>query len=118
MQRLKLTTHAAWYLIAALASGVGAASAYAAKPANTQSGQIVLAMEEEEHHSDALITTKVKAALFKANFTTGLDVSVSTHDGVVQLAGYVDKADQVNLATDVAGSVEGVKRVVNDLRIK
>jgi osmotically-inducible protein OsmY len=100
--------------------GLAAAPVVAASvnDAQLRNGPVILATADDEHHSDTWITTKVKAKLLEENFKTGVDIKVSTHDGVVQLAGYVKKADQVSLASDIAANVEGVKRVQNDLIIK
>ncbi|MDY0241958.1 MAG: BON domain-containing protein, partial [Rhodospirillaceae bacterium] len=38
-----------------------------------------------------------------------------THNGVVQLSGFVDQPDVKRRAGEVAAGVEGVKQVVNDL---
>ncbi len=74
--------------------------------------------EATQTPTDTTITAKVKADLLKSSLLTGLQVKVSTEEGVVQLAGYVDKAEQVTQAYDIASRVSGVKRVQNDLRIK
>jgi hyperosmotically inducible protein len=74
--------------------------------------------DQGQQHSDAWITTQVKAKLLEQHIRTGLDVKVTTDDGVVKLSGYVKKAKEVTLADKVASSVEGVKRVQNDLTIK
>jgi hyperosmotically inducible protein len=68
--------------------------------------------------SDAWITTQVKATLLKDEGTTGLAIEVATQDGVVQLSGFVDKPEQISRAVEIANSVKGVKRVVDDLQIK
>lgn len=67
---------------------------------------------------DAWITTKVKALLLKDEGVKGLDVNVETHQGTVQLSGWVNNATQVAQAEKVAHSVEGVTGIKNDLQIK
>jgi osmotically-inducible protein OsmY len=71
-----------------------------------------------EYLSDAWITAQVKATLLKDEGTTGLAIQVATQDGVVQLSGFVDKPEQISRAVEIAKSVKGVKRVVDDLQIK
>jgi hyperosmotically inducible protein len=68
--------------------------------------------------SDAWITAKVKALLFKEDGVQGLDVNVETHNGMVQLAGWVDDAGQIARAEKITLAVEGVRGVRNDLRLK
>lgn len=58
---------------------------------------------------DALITAKVKAALFKDLPATA--VSVETHQGRVLLSGFVDDAQDVKQAKELATSVKGVTNV-------
>lgn len=68
--------------------------------------------------SDTAITSKVKTALLKDQGMKGLKVSVKTNHGVVLLSGFVDSAEQVQQAEDIAKSVEGVKKVKNSLLVK
>lgn len=68
--------------------------------------------------SDAALTTKVKAALIREKDLSALDINVETEDGVVQLSGFVERQDQIDRAEKAAESVEGVKSVKNDLRLK
>ncbi|MEW6413788.1 MAG: BON domain-containing protein [Pseudomonadota bacterium] len=67
---------------------------------------------------DAWITAKVKALLVKDEGVKGLDVKVATHQGTVQLSGWVSSPGQITQAERIARSVEGVKDVKNDLQIK
>lgn len=67
---------------------------------------------------DSVITTKVKAALIKADGITASDVSVETFRGVVQLSGFVDDAAQKTAAETVAARIDNVTRVVNSLVVK
>lgn len=67
--------------------------------------------------SDTAITARVKAALFAEKNLSAMDVNIETKNGVVQLAGFVDSADQQERAAKVAQTVEGVKEVKNDLRL-
>ena len=58
---------------------------------------------------DAMITAKVKAALFKQLPATG--VSVETHERRVLLSGFVDDAQDVKEAKEIATAVKGVANV-------
>ena len=67
---------------------------------------------------DAWITTKVKTALLKEARLKGLEVSVETTKGTVVLSGDVANPEQIRQAETIAASIEGVKSVRNDLRLK
>lgn len=67
---------------------------------------------------DAVITTKVKAALLADESIKSFDIAAVTRDGEVQLSGFVDNQTQIDRAATVARSVEGVKNVINELSIK
>lgn len=67
---------------------------------------------------DAAITAKVKAALIREKDLSAMDINVETENGVVQLAGFVDKKEQIARATKVAEKIKGVKSVKNDLHLK
>jgi osmotically-inducible protein OsmY len=71
-----------------------------------------------QHLDDTVITTKVKAAIFDEPTLKMLQINVKTYKGVVQLSGYVDSAQSVQKAGEVAGSVTGVTEVKNDLNVK
>jgi len=67
---------------------------------------------------DAAVTAKVKAALIREKNLSALDINVETENGVVQLAGFVDKKEQIDRAGKVASGIKGVKSVKNDLQLK
>ena len=71
-----------------------------------------------EKVDDAVITTKVKAALLADPVVKSGDIGVVTRDGEVQLSGFVDTQDQIDRASEVVRSVQGVKNVRNELSIK
>jgi osmotically-inducible protein OsmY len=71
-----------------------------------------------EYIDDSAITTKVKAAIFDESTLKTLQINVKTYKGVVQLSGFVDSAHSVTRAGEVAGSVNGVVSVENDLVVK
>ena len=67
---------------------------------------------------DSTITTKVKALIVKEEGFKGMQVSVETYKGVVQLSGFVSTKAQIQKAGEIAKSVEGVKSVKNNLIVK
>lgn len=71
-----------------------------------------------EKVDDAVITTKVKAALMNDESVKGMDISVVTTLGEVQLSGFVDNQGQIDRSIEVAKGVEGVQRVQNGMSIK
>lgn len=93
---------------AALIGGAGAGGYYAGK----------------DHHAtrhsagDAAITSAVKSKLLVTPEVKSLKLNVETHEGVVSLRGEVRTAKQWSAAERAARSVEGVKDVKNELRLK
>ena len=67
---------------------------------------------------DTVITAKVKTALAADSTVAAHEVNVQTHEGVVQLAGFVDTSTQKSKASEVARRVAGVKDVDNQLEVK
>jgi hyperosmotically inducible periplasmic protein len=70
-----------------------------------------------EHIDDAVVTTKVKAALIDDPATKARQIEVNTFRGTVQLSGFVDSADEKAAASRVAHSVNGVQNVRNNLAV-
>jgi hypothetical protein len=68
--------------------------------------------------SDASITAAVKTKLAGASPATLLKVDVDTTNGIVQLNGTVDNERAKQRATELARQVDGVRRVVNNLRVQ
>lgn len=71
-----------------------------------------------DYVDDAMITTKVKAAIVNDASLSAFDINVETNQGVVQLNGFVDTQGAINEASEVAQRVEGVKSVENNLQLK
>lgn len=71
-----------------------------------------------EYVDDAVITTKVKAAIFEEPGLKSAEINVETFKGTVQLSGFVASPANVNKAVELARNVRGVKSVKNDMRIK
>ena len=71
-----------------------------------------------QYVDDSVITTKVKAAIFNEETLKTLQINVKTMKAVVLLSGFVDSAQSVTKAGEVAGRVEGVVSVNNSLVVK
>lgn len=71
-----------------------------------------------EYFDDAAITTKVKAAIFADADLKVMQINVETFKGVVQLSGFVNSAQSITKAGEVARSVKGVTAVKNNLIVK
>ena len=71
-----------------------------------------------EYVDDAVITTKVKAALVENPLTKAYQIEVETYKGVVQLSGFVATQAEANKAAELARGVNGVSSVKNDIRIR
>ena len=71
-----------------------------------------------EYVDDSTITTKVKTAIFNDPALKVFQINVETFKGEVQLSGFVDSAQAVKRAGEVARSVGGVKSVKNNLIVK
>lgn len=68
--------------------------------------------------ADTSVTGRVKAALLTDPGIRSFDISVLTHQGQVQLTGFVNSQEQIDLAGRLAGAVEGASSVKNELGIK
>ena len=71
-----------------------------------------------EYVDDAVITTRVKAAIFNEPTLKSTEINVETFKGVVQLSGFVNSQADINKAVSLARSVKGVTSVKNDMRLK
>jgi osmotically-inducible protein OsmY len=71
-----------------------------------------------EYLDDTVITTKVKSAVLGEPSLKSAEINVETFKGVVQLSGFVSSRADINKAVEVARSVNGVKSVKNDMRLK
>ncbi len=91
--------------IALVAASLGCAST----PTRESSGQYI---------DDSVITTRVKAAILGDSSLKVFQISVETYKGVVQISGFVDSAQAVKKAGEVAAGVPGVKSVKNNLVAK
>jgi hyperosmotically inducible protein len=66
---------------------------------------------------DTAITTEVKAKLTAERLSNLAKIEVKTDDGIVTLNGTVDSADRAIRAAQIAGAVNGVRGVVNNLHV-
>ena len=71
-----------------------------------------------EYIDDATITTKVKSQLLLSEDTSGTAISVETFKGIVQLSGFVKSDQEKRRAEEIAGAIDGVKRVENKISIR
>lgn len=67
--------------------------------------------------TDVAITSSVKAKLLGDTAVSGLKIDVDTKDGVVTLNGTVATRAEADRAVSRARETNGVKRVINNLRI-
>lgn len=71
-----------------------------------------------EYIDDTVITTKVKAAIFNEPTLKSTEINVETFKGRVQLSGFVSSQASVTKAIQVANTVNGVKSVKDDMRLR
>lgn len=71
-----------------------------------------------EYIDDAVITTKVKAAIFSEPTLKSMEINVETFKGRVQLSGFVSTQANASTAVTVARGVTGVRDVKDDMRLK
>lgn len=71
-----------------------------------------------EYIDDTAITTKVKAEIFNDPMLKVLQINVESYKGIVQLSGFVDSRNAIERAAQIAGAVDGVKGVKNNLVVK
>lgn len=67
--------------------------------------------------TDAAITSAVKTKFLADTAVKGLKIDVDTNNGIVTLTGNVSSRAEANRAVMLARNTEGVKSVVNNLRI-
>lgn len=68
--------------------------------------------------ADSVITTKIKADLFKEPELSAMAIHVETEKGVVMLSGFVDSKADAEKAVRLAKSVEGVTQVKSAIKVK
>ena len=73
--------------------------------------------DSESPVEDTWVTTKIQAQYFADPDVSGLEVDVTTVNGVVTLSGSVDSDTEKTLAEEIARETEGVRRVENRLTV-
>ena len=71
-----------------------------------------------EYLDDTWITTRIKAAMFNESTLKAAEINVETFKGDVQLSGFVNSAEDISKALELARATKGVKSVKNDMRVK
>lgn len=71
-----------------------------------------------EFIDDSVVTANVKAALLADKEAPGMSIQVETFKGRVQLSGFVNNDAQAKRAAKIAGSIKGVKSVINNITVK
>ena len=71
-----------------------------------------------EYIDDSVITSKIKTQLASDDFLKSFQIRVESRKGIVQLSGFVGSQNAVDKAGKIAGGVEGVKSVRNNLIVK
>ena len=103
MASFRRTSLAAAVLALILAAGVVAATAQ-----SRTVGQTI---------DDTVITTEIKAKLTADQLSNLTKVGVNTKQGIVTLSGTVDSLERRERAAQLAGSVKGVRGVVNAIQL-
>ncbi len=89
-----------------------------------RSGQIVRTKASQAREvisdatSDARITATIKTRMVGHEHLSALDISVNTTDGVVTLAGAVDREEDISQAMLLAMEVDGVKKAISTLQVR
>jgi osmotically-inducible protein OsmY len=73
--------------------------------------------EAPAQYSDAWLMTKVKTSLLFHRSVSGFATGVDVKEGVVTLRGDADSQAQMDLATEYAKDIEGVKEVKNEMTV-
>lgn len=73
--------------------------------------------ERPEEMSDTWIMMKVKSTLLYHRSVSGLKTEVDVKDGIVTLQGEADNQAQIDLTTEYARDIEGVKNVINKMTV-
>ncbi len=67
---------------------------------------------------DSGLAVRVKASLIRTLETDAASINVEAENGRVRLLGFVGSESQKTAAERIAGQVEGVRRVVNEIEVK
>ena len=105
-------TKLVFFALLVLLGSISPASAWAANASETVEETI------GEYTDDALVTSKIKAAFLKQTNLDSLKIHVKTIRGVVYLSGLIDTTANRKIAITIAKDTEGVKSVVDKMRVK
>jgi len=72
---------------------------------------------QNNYFDDAMVTARVKKAIYNEPALKVTDISVKTENAVVSLSGAVKSRNERTKAAEVARHVDGVKLVKNELKI-
>jgi len=75
------------------------------------------AQDQDNKIDDASITAQVKMSFLEHHSTSAFKTGVSTTEGVVTLSGDATSSAAKDMATKVAGDINGVTRVINNMNI-
>jgi hyperosmotically inducible protein len=67
---------------------------------------------------DGLITSRINAKLLAEPEVRTFNIDVDTREGEVTLGGYVATEDQSRRVEEIAAAERGVRKVVNNLRVR
>jgi hyperosmotically inducible periplasmic protein len=67
---------------------------------------------------DSIISTKIKSGLLADPLVKDSEPQVETHQGTVQLSGFVENQAQMERVIEIARAVDGVKHVENKMSVK
>jgi hyperosmotically inducible protein len=70
-----------------------------------------------ESVDDGTIAATIKAGLLDHHATSSMRINVESDRGTVQLSGFVESQAEKDAAGKVAGSVEGVHKLINSLAV-
>lgn len=71
-----------------------------------------------EYVDDAVLTSKVKTKLIGDQQLQAFQVNVESFRGTVMLSGFVDDKQQIERAIELAKSVPGVQKVINNMVVR
>jgi osmotically-inducible protein OsmY len=72
---------------------------------------------QNNYFDDAMVTARVKKAIYNEPVLKVTDISVKTENAVVSLSGAVKSRNDRTKAAEVVRHVEGVKLVKNELKV-
>ena len=107
-------------LVLAMAAMIGAANASTAAGPDSDTGNATLTTltKKAQRAQNRQLAKSVRQALFKAKHLDASNVVVVARGGTVTLVGTVPTGEQVQLAGETAGNVQGVHSVTNNLALR